>query len=373
MNRRDLILAGGSALALAGGRTAWAAPSSGVLKFGQSASLSGGQAAYGKDVRDGILAAFAAASTKGLKLELITLDDGGDKEKCKANTQALIESGVLGLVGYTSGAAAEASATLIEDSRTVLLGAASGNMGIRNDKLHMQYHVRAGYDLEYQQMVRYVKDFGMRRVGYVYLKDTSAANLDAMTAALDKVGVKLTASVGLNRNNTDFSSVAKTMLDAKVDCVLFTTNAAPISGVVEHMSTGGYLGMYFSSSFAGQTLLDAMAQRKQSVVMAQVVPRPNALGLPLIARCHKDMAALAGSPRVGFTGIEGYIVGSVAAEAARQAFKAGPGMSKARFHEAVAALRADLGGYSVDFSGGKTQGSKFVDVVAIDRAGRVIG
>lgn len=371
MNRRDVILAG-SALALAG-KHAWAAPSSGVLKFGQSASLTGGQAAYGKDVRDGILAAFAAASAKGLKLELVTLDDGGDKEKCKANTKILIEGGVVGLVGYTSGAAAEASSALIEESRTVLLGAASGNMGIRADKLRMQYHVRAGYDLEYQQMVRYVKDFGMRRVGYVYLKDTSAANLDAMTAALDKVGVKLTESVGLSRNHTDFSAVGKTMLDAKVDCVLFTTNAAPVSGVVEQMAAGGYLGMYFSSSFAGQSLLDAMAQRKQSVVMAQVVPRPNALGLPLIARCQKDVLALSGQPRLGFTAIEGYIVGSIAAEAARQAARAGGAMSKARFHEALSELRADLGGYQVDFSGGKTQGSKFVDVVAIDRAGRVIG
>ncbi|MEY4564802.1 MAG: hypothetical protein RLZZ618_4079 [Pseudomonadota bacterium] len=371
MNRRDVLLAG-SALALTG-RSAWAAPSSGVLTFGQSASLTGGQAAYGRDVRDGILAAFAAASAKGLKLELVTLDDGGDKERCKANTKTLIESGVLGLVGYTSGAAAEASSTLIEQSQTVLLGAASGNMGIRGDSLRMQYHVRAGYDIEYQQMVRYVKEFGMRRVGYVYLKDTSAANLDAMTVALGNVGVKLSESVGLSRNSTDFAAVAKTMLDAKVDCVLFTTNSSLVAGTIEQMSASGYAGMYFSSSFAGQALLDAMSQRKQSVVMAQVVPRPNALGLPLISRCHKDYAALGRETRAGFTAIEGYIVGSIAAEATRQAVKAGGSMSKARLHEALASLRADLGGYQVDFSGGKTQGSKFVDVVAIDRSGRVIG
>lgn len=371
MNRREVILAG-SALALAG-RSAWAGPSAGVLKFGQSASLTGGQAAYGRDVRDGILAAFAASSAKGLKLELVTLDDGGDKERCKANTKTLIDSGVVGLVGYTSGAAAEASSGLIEESRTVLLGAASGNMGIRADKLRMQYHVRAGYDLEYQQMVRYVKDFGIRRVGYVYLKDTSAANLDAMSTALSQVGVTLTESVGLSRNDTDFASVAKTMLDAKVDCVLFTTNTGPVAGVIEHMSAKGYPGMYFSSSFAGQSLLDAMAERKQSVVMAQVVPRPNALGLPLIARCHQDFASIGREKRAGFTAIEGYIVGSIAAEATRQAVNAGGTMSKARLHEALAGLRADLGGYRVDFTGGKTQGSKFVDVVAIDRMGRMIG
>jgi branched-chain amino acid transport system substrate-binding protein len=237
----------------------------------------------------------------------------------------------------------------------------------------MCYHVRAGYDLEYQQMVRYVKDFAMRRIGYVYLKDTSAANLEAMTAALDRVGVKLTESVGLSRNTTDFAAAGKTLMDAKLDCVLFTTNAAPIAAVVQHMATAGYLGMYFSSSFAGQSLIDAMARQQKSVVMAQVVPRPNALGLPLIARCQKDIASLGPEARMGFTSIEGYIVGSVAAEAARQAHSGGSAVTKSRFHDALSELKADLGGYRVDFSGGKTQGSRFVDVVAIDRSGRVIG
>jgi branched-chain amino acid transport system substrate-binding protein len=234
--------------------------------------------------------------------------------------------------------------------------------------------VRAGYDLEYKRMVSYVKDFGMRRVGYVYLKDTSVANLDAMRVALESVGVTLTESVGLDRNTASFEADAKKLLAAKLDCVLFTTNATPIVGIVDHMVAGAYPGMYFSSSFAGQSLIEAMAQKKTSVIMAQVVPRPNALGLPLVSRCVKDMAALGGDARMGFTALEGYIAGSVAVEAARAALKgaAGP-VNKARFHEALAGLRADLGGYQVDFSGGRTQGSRFVDVVAIDRSGRVIG
>jgi ABC-type branched-subunit amino acid transport system substrate-binding protein len=278
----------------------------------------------------------------------------------------------VGLVGYTSGAAAESVASLIEESQTVMLGAASGNMGIRNEKLHMQYHVRAGYDLEYKRMVKYVKDFGMRRVGYVYLKDTSAANAAAMTAALETVGVKLTETIALDRNTASFEAESKKLLAAKLDCVLFTANASPVVGIVDQMAAGGYTGMYFSSSFAGQALIEAMAQKQQSVVMAQVVPRPNALGLQVVNRCHKDMAALGGGARVGFTSLEGYITGSVAVEAAKAGLKGG-GLSRARFRESLAELRTDLGGYAIDFSGGVTQGSRFVDVVAIDRRGRVIG
>ena len=87
MKRRSLVLAGPAMVsgALCSLPSRADVP---VVKFGQSASLSGGQAGYGRDVRDGILAAFAAASRKGIKCELITLDDGGDKERCKANTRS---------------------------------------------------------------------------------------------------------------------------------------------------------------------------------------------------------------------------------------------------------------------------------------------
>ena len=90
----------------------WQAPvfaQSQVVRFGQSASLTGGQATYGKDVRDGIQAAFNAANrsdARGPRLELVTLDDGGDKQRCQANAAKLIEDGVTALVGLTSGAGA---------------------------------------------------------------------------------------------------------------------------------------------------------------------------------------------------------------------------------------------------------------------------
>jgi ABC-type branched-subunit amino acid transport system substrate-binding protein len=378
MKRRDILC---SASALWAGNwlsalPARAATDPNVVRFGQSASLTGGQASYGRDVRDGIAAAFGAAfkasGGKGPRFELVTLDDGGDKERCKQNAKLLIESGVAGLVGFTSGAAAEASLPLIEEAQIATLGTASGNMGIRSRKLAMQYHVRAGYDAEFKHMISYVKDFGMRRVGYVYLKDTSAANSDAMTNALNTVGVKLTESVGLDRNAKSFDAEADRLLAAKLDCIMFTTNAGPIAAIIDRLIIGQYPGLYFSSSFAGQALIDAMARKQQSVIMAQVVPRPNAMGLPIVNRCRQDLAALNSNARMGFTTLEGYIAGLVAVEAARSGMKS-TGLTKARFREALAGVRVDLGGYKVDFASGTMQGSRFVDVIAVDRLGRIIG
>lgn len=371
--RRRMLL-GTSALLLSAGalRPSLAQPQT-VIRFGQSASLTGGQAAYGKDVRDGIAAAFLAANKaeKSVRFELMAMDDGGDKGRCKDNVKTLIDQGAVAIVGLTSGAAAEACVPLFEEARVVMLGTASGNMGIRSEKATMAYHVRAGYDDEYRRMISYVKEFGMRRVGYVYLEDTSPANQSAMNSALDHVGLKPTVSVPLSRNAKGFDAEVAKLLAARLDCVLFTTNATPISAIIQKMSEARYPGFYFSSSFAGQALIDDMAGRGQSIIMSQVVPRPNNVAAGVVKRFHDDLAAYDKNLQAGFTGLEAYIAGRVAVEAARAAMKGGTA-TRARFREALSDLNVDLGGYRARFAG-STHGSRFVDVVAIDRSGRVIG
>jgi len=374
MQRRVFVQGGATALGL--GLNLPLRAQAPALRFGQSASLTGGQAAYGKDVRDGIRAAFDGANRsdgKGPRVELVTLDDGGEKERCKANAAKLVEGGALALVGLTSGAGAEACLPLVESQRVVLLGTASGNMGIRSDKLAMAYHVRPGYDLEYSRLVAYVKTFGMQRVALVHLKDTSPANQLAMTAALDQAQIRLTTTIALDRNQPRFDAEVKQLLADKLDCVLFSTNAQPISSIVAGMAAAGYIGFYFASSFAGQTLIDDMADKGHSVIMSQVVPRPNAVATGVVKQYREDLAALGSGARPGFTSLEGYIVGRVAVEAARTGSRGGATVTRARFRDALAELNVDLGGYRMHFTPPSPLGSRFVEVVAINRSGRVVG
>jgi branched-chain amino acid transport system substrate-binding protein len=373
MQRRTLVQGGAAVLAAGLGLPARAQVQ--PLRFGQSASLSGGQAGYGRDVRDGILAAFNSANRaegRGPRVELVTLDDGGDKERCKANVANLIDSGATALLGLTSGAGAEACLPQVESQRVVLLGTASGNMGIRSDKLSMAFHVRPGYDLEYSRLVAYVKGFSMQRVALVHLKDTSLANQQAMNAALDQASLNLTTTVALDRNQKSFDAEVKTLLGAKLDCVLFSTNAQPISAIIAGMASAGYIGFYFASSFAGQTLIDEMADKGHSVIISQVVPRPNAVAMGMVKQYREDLAALGGNLKPGFTSLEGYIAGRVAVEAARASARGGP-VSRTRFRDTLAELNVDLGGYRTHFTSPSPLGSRFVDVVAIDRNGRIIG
>jgi ABC-type branched-subunit amino acid transport system substrate-binding protein len=375
MKRRTLLV-GGAALSATAMVTGWnagfAATSPSVIRFGQSASLTGGQANYGRDVRDGIAAAFAAASkTGGPRLELVTLDDGGVRSRCAQNVATLIDLGVTGIIGLTSGAGAEACIPAVDRAQVAMLGTASGNMGIRADGVSSAFHVRAGYDLEYQRMVSYLKDFGLKRVGVVTLEDTSKANLEAMNLALHSMSIAPKVALSIDRNNAAFDAVAAQLLEAKLDCVLFTANAAPVAAIIDRMTAARYPGLFYASSFAGQDLVDTLVSRKQSCVMSVVVPRPNAHGVNVVQRCRDDLAALGGESRMGMTTLEGYIAGRIAVEATQSVLRVG-GVTRARMRDALTALRADVGGYKVEFAGG-TQGSRYVDLVAIDRYGRMVG
>jgi hypothetical protein len=180
--------------------------------------------------------------------------------------------------------------------------------------------------------------------------------------------------VPLDRNAKTFDAEVAKLLAGRLDCVLFTTNAHPIVDIMSGMAIGGYPGFHFASSFAGQTLIDAMANKGRSVIMSQVVPRPGTVSSPVVKRCQEDLAALGGGARMGFTSLEGYIAGRVAIEAARAAAAKGNGqLSRPRFQETLADLNVDLGGYRVQFGPQRFEGSRFVDVVAIDRTGRIIG
>ena len=373
MKRRDLLLGGAAACA---GFPRLAFASNTVVTLGQSASLTGAQARYGADVRDGILAAFAAANRadpKGPRFELQVLDDGGTKDRCIANVQKLIGDGAAALVGLTSGAAAEACMPQVEKNQIALIGTASGNMGIRvGAPRDCTAHVRAGYDVEYRQMISYVRSYGFKRVGFVYLQDTSKINLATLTAALDEAGLKEPMSIGVDRNAKDADAAAKKLLAARLDCVVFTTNAAPALAIAKAMTNGGYAGMLFASSLAGQDLINGVPQIGRSMVMSLVVPRPTALGMGVVSQCARDLAAVDANAKLGVTVLEGYIAGRVTVEAARQAAQRGD-PSRARILDALANLKLDLGGYRVSYEGGHSQGSRYVDLVIIDRFGRIAG
>jgi len=372
MKRRSLVLGGLVAGGVATGFPGIAMAQPSVIKFGQSASMTGADAEHGRDIRAGIVAAFEAASkTTGTRFELITLDDAGSPDRCAQNVSTLLGSNVAALIGLTSGAGAEAAMSAIDLSQMPLLGTASGSMGLRTDKPSSAYHVRAGYDLEFKRMVAYAKERALLRVGLVYMQETSAPDLAAMTGALAGAGIAPKEAIAVAQSPAAFQSAASKLMAANLDCVLFVAQAAPVAAIIDQMNTAKYRGLFYASSMAGQDLIDSLAAKKQSAILSVVVPRPSSMGLQVVSRCQQDLAALNSGAKMSTTTLEGYISGRIAVEAARNAMKVAS-VSKRSMKDALSSLRADLGGYTVQFTPGSTQGSKYVELVALDRYGRLV-
>ena len=376
MERRSLLLGCGSlVVGLAAPLARAAASGARVVRFGQSAALTGPQAVYGRDVQNGIAAAFAAANANeastGIRFELQTVDDGGVRARCVANAQQLLASGSTALIGLTNGVAAEACVPMLDESHAAMLGTASGNMGLRTQAAAGVFNVRAGYDAEFNRIASYLRDSDMPRVAVVRLSDTSQANRDAMSAALAKAGIAPRATIDIDRQSADFSAAGDALLAAKPDVVLIVANAGPAAAIIAHMRRASYPGLFYASSYAGQDLLDTLAARQESCIMSVVVPRPSALGVNVVSACRRDLALLQASDRVGITRLEGYIAGRTAVDATLLAARSG-GVGRAHVREALAGLRSDLGGYKVDFSA-SLQGSHYVDLITLDKYGRVMG
>ena len=372
MNRRNLIV-GGVAGALSAGFAGRVLAQTNVIKFGQSAAMTGLGSEHARDVRAGIVAAFEAASkTGGTRFELITLDDAGSPERCVQNVGTLLGSNVAALVGLTSGAGTEAAMGAIEQQQMALVGPASGTMGLRNEKVHSAFHVRAGHDLEFKRMVTYAHERALLRVGLVHQVGITPANLGAMTGALANAGIAPREVIAVDQNPASFQAAATKLAGASLDCVLFVTNAAPVAAIIDQMHAARYKGLFYASSMAGQDLIETLTSRGQSAILSVVVPRPSAMGLPVVSRCQQDLTAMKSDDKVNVATLEGYISGRIAVEATRNAMR-GAGANKRGIKDALSNLRADLGGYTVQFTPGSTQGSKYVELVALDRYGRMVG
>ena len=123
MNRRDAIrhfAATGAALAFP------ALAQSARLVLGQSAAFTGPAAQLGIQLNKGARIFFDALNARGgingLSVELRTLDDGYEPERCRANTEQLIKDDVFALFGYVGTPTCLAALPLVNAAKIPFFG-----------------------------------------------------------------------------------------------------------------------------------------------------------------------------------------------------------------------------------------------------------
>ena len=129
-----------------------------TILIGQSAALSGPAELLGKEMKSGAEAYFKvindAGGINGRKIKLVSLDDGYEPDRAKANTQKLInDEKVLALFGYVGTPTSNAALPAFTEAKVPFIGAFTGAQSLREPFNRYIFNIRASYFDETERIV----------------------------------------------------------------------------------------------------------------------------------------------------------------------------------------------------------------------------
>jgi ABC-type branched-subunit amino acid transport system substrate-binding protein len=345
-----------------------------TILIGHSGPLSGTNKEFGEDIRDGANAYFNAVNeaggVNGRKIELITLDDGNDAQRSTENGRVLIEDrGVLALFGYASATLSLPALPYAEKHGVPFLAPFTGAEPMRAFR-PVVYNIRAGYADELEKIVAFYTASGMKKFSVLHYDDAvGKENLSAVETALDKRGLKPVSVGTVKRNQTELGDEVKRVVSSEPDVVIATTSYRTTADFIKKARAAGSIAQFASTSFVGATALAAeLGDHGGGVLVAQVVPPLSKSSLPVIKEYHAAIEKQSGKRDPSFTSLEAYIAAKVLVEAMR---RAGPNLNRESLRKALDSMQSfNAGGYTVSFSRSNHNGSTYVELTAIGRAGK---
>ena len=375
MKRRRIVSAIGGSLAASFGwpLTAWSQKESIVL--GQSAALSGPARELGVQFKLGAQLYFdkinAQGGVAGRPIELRSLDDGYEPERCVQNTRQLIESGVFALFGYVGTATSLAALPLASAAKTIFFAPFTGSEALRIPFNRYAFHLRASYVDETRAIVKHLTSVGIQRIGVFYQNDSDGkAGLLGVARAL-KLQYQAPSGLGsVDRNSVEVDAAVRSVLASKPDAIVMISTYRSCAAFIRAARKAGYGGVFYTISFVGsQALATELGRDARGVVVSQVMPFPYA---PTTRLAGEYLAA--GKARWGggfepsYSSIEGYVAAQTFAEGLKRASpKPTPALAVTGF-ESLHEL--DLGGYRIDLGPDKHAASKFIDLTILSEDGR---
>ena len=370
MKRRHLLAQGaGVAAALASPAAIRFAAAASPIVVGQSAALTGPQAGFGTAMRDGIQAALLTVNrgggVNGRPVQLISLDDQGDKARTEANVEQLSGNGkVVALTGFTTRPCSEAGAVMAAQEGIALVGAFSGTPLLYGDKAATTFTTRASYERELEAIVQHYRLLGMTRFGFVHLEDARATNVPLLEKILAKRGGQLTVTAGVDRKGTGLNAAAIRTLDAnQPEVLIILANNAPLTSFLREYAPRTLVLPKMVISFVDrEKLLQDLGKDAAGVGFSVVVPEYTKEKYWVV----REFVAAAREMKVQVTpvSLEGFITGLALAEGLRNA----KSDTRAALIEGMGRVGSlDLGYTNMRFSRSERTGSRFVDLSLASR------
>ncbi len=370
--RRFAGLVAGSALL---GAPALQAQSGNRILLGQSAAFSGPAAQLGIQFHAGAKLFFdqlnARGGVQGSTVEIRTLDDGYEPDRCAENTRKLLADEVFALFGYIGTPTSVAALPLASKAQTPFFAPFTGALALRQPFNRMAFHMRASYHDETALIVRQLTHLGLKKIAVFHQNDAyGKAGLDGVTAALQAQQLTPAAVATVERNSVDVAAAVATINAARPDAVVQISAYTSCAAYIRAARAAGYGGTFHNVSFVGtQALADALGKDGAGVVVSQVVPSPYNAARPIAREFNTAIADGGKSVQANFSSMEGFMAAKLFAEGLR---RAGPRPSRDALVSALESIREySMGGFNVGFSASNHVASRFVELSMLTGDGRV--
>jgi branched-chain amino acid transport system substrate-binding protein len=345
------------------------------LILGQSAPFTGPAAELGIQFHQGaklwMEQVNAQGGIGGRTIEIKTLDDGYEPDRCAANTQKFIAEDVHALFGYVGTPTSLAALPLLTKAQVPFIAPFTGAMGLREPFNKQVFHLRASYNDETALIVRQLTNLGLKKIAVFHQNDAyGKAGLDGVTLALDKLGLKPVATATVERNSVDVATAVRTINAASPDAVVQISAYKSCAAYIRAARAAGFGGTFFNVSFVGtQALADELGKDGAGVVVSQVMPSPYSAARP-IAREFADAVRKAGNVQANFSSMEGYLAARIVTEGLKRAGSR-IGSREALIQGIETIGSQSLGGFQVNFSATNHVASSFVELSMLTGDGRV--
>ena len=375
LNRRQFSL-GIGATALAGFGVA-RAQSEGRIVLGQSAAFSGPAAQLGIQFNQGAKLFFdqlnAAGGVGKRMVEIRTLDDGYEPDRCAENTRKLIADDVFALFGYVGTPTSLAAVPLFNQAKVPFFAPFTGAESLRQPFNRLIFHVRASYYDETALIVRQLVNLGVKKIAVFHQNDAyGKAGLDGVNKALAEHKLPLAGAATVERNSVDVAAAVEKLVAAKPDAVVQIAAYGASAAFVRAARKAGFGGTFYNVSFVGtQALADELGKDGAGVVVSQVVPSPYQPSRQ-ITREFLDAIKKAGDKvQPNYSSMEGFLAARIFTEGLRQAAATGK-ISRDSFISGMEGLGSQvISGFPVSFGPNDHTASTFVEMSMLTGDGRV--
>jgi branched-chain amino acid transport system substrate-binding protein len=340
------------------------------ILIGQSAALTGPAGELGVQFRLGADLCFNRVNQQGgvagRMLELRSLDDGYEPQRCIHNTRELIDDGALALFGYVGTANSLAALPMASSAQRLFFAPFTGSEAVRIPYNPVAFHLRASYVDETQAIVKHLTSVGMQRIGVFYQNDGDGkAGLVGIARAM-KLQYQSPAGIGVvERNSTAVDAAVKSILAGKPDAIVQISTYRSCAAFIKAARRAGFEGVFYNISLVGaQALAQELGAESRGVVVSQVMPFPFTPTTRIAGEflaVGRETLGLRFAP--SYTSMEGYVAAKTLVEGLRRTTG---NLTVGSVTAGLETLRDfDMGGFRVDFAPNRHVASKFIDLTIL--------